>query len=129
VCSVTARMFSWKTLCCTGVGQTTSRSHRRWAGPQAARPVERISCRRRKALRSHCAVLRSRMASARARHRSYMASPSLWGTETGVRVPERISRARLMASRRLVVTRSPGFVGSKEDATPQQTWPLLVRER
>ena len=34
-----------------------------------------------------------------------------------------------MASRRVVLTRSPGFVGIKEGATTQQPWPLLVRER
>jgi hypothetical protein len=33
------------------------------------------------------------------------------GDVDGVRAPERISRARCRASRRSVVTRSPGFVG------------------
>ena len=33
------RTYSWKTICCAGVGQTTSLSHRRWAGPQVAWPV------------------------------------------------------------------------------------------
>jgi len=37
--SVTARRYSWNTICCAGVGQTTSLSQRRWTGPQVARPV------------------------------------------------------------------------------------------
>ena len=51
------------------------------------------------------------------------------GTWTGVRSPERISRASVMASRRLVLTRFPGLVGINEGATTQPTWPLWVRER
>jgi hypothetical protein len=51
------------------------------------------------------------------------------GTSTGVRAPERISRARCRASRRAVVTRSPGFWGIKEGATTQQPEPFCSRER
>ena len=54
-----------------------------------------------------------------------MAAASTVGTSTGVRAPERIRRASVMASRRVVVTRSPGFVESKEGATTQQPCPLL----
>jgi hypothetical protein len=77
----------------------------------------------------HGAVLRARRASARARHRSRIASSSPWGTETGVRSPERLRRASVSASRRLVWTRSPGFGGMNEGAITQQTCPFLVRER
>ena len=113
-CSLPARMYAWNPMGCAGVGQPTARSHRRCAGPQVARPVERIACRSRQALRRNCAALRSRMASARARHRSRIAASSTVGTETGVRSPERIKRASVRASRRLVVTRSPGFLGINE---------------
>ena len=37
--SVTARTSAWNTICWAGVGQTTSLSQRRGAGPQVARPV------------------------------------------------------------------------------------------
>ena len=42
------------------------------------------------------------------------------GHRPGVRSPERISRAHGRASRRAVLTRSPGFLGIKEGATTQQ---------
>jgi hypothetical protein len=32
------RTYACKTICCTGVGQTTSLSQRRWAGLQVAQP-------------------------------------------------------------------------------------------
>ena len=127
--AVTARTYAWNTICWAGVGQPTSLSQRRGAGPQGARPAERIACRRRKALSRHLAALRARMASSRARHTSRMASSSPLGTWTGVRSPERSSRASLRASRRVILTRSPGLVGSNEGATTQQTWPVGVRER
>ena len=57
LCSLTARTYSWKTSCWAGVGQTTSESHRRGAGRQLARPVERISCLRKKAVESKRGVL------------------------------------------------------------------------
>jgi hypothetical protein len=44
-------------------GPPTARSHQRWAGPQGARPVERIACRRKRALSRHVAAVRSRRAS------------------------------------------------------------------
>jgi hypothetical protein len=127
VWSLTARLYSWNTICCAGVGQTTSLSHRRCAGPQGARPVERLSCRSRTALRRHFAALRAWLASARARHRARSASSSPLGPETGGRSPERIKRASVIASRRLVLTRSPGFLGINEGAMPQQTGPFWVR--
>jgi hypothetical protein len=37
------RTYAWKTVCCAGVGQTTSENHLRWAGPQVARPSYQIS--------------------------------------------------------------------------------------
>jgi hypothetical protein len=49
-------------------------------------------------------------------------------TELGV-PPERIRRASVRASRRVVVPRSPAFLGMKEGATTQQSWPVVVRER
>jgi hypothetical protein len=39
VCSCTAWTYACKTMCCVGAGQTTSESHRRWAGPPLAQPV------------------------------------------------------------------------------------------
>ena len=129
VWSGTARRYAGHPLCCAGVGQTTALSHRRGAGPQVARPGSRRACRRSKALSRHGAVVRARRASVRARPRSRIAASSPWGTETGVRSPERLRRASVMASRRWVVTRSPGFWGLKEGATTPQTWPVWVRER
>ena len=38
-CSVMARTYSWKTICCARVAQTTSDSQRRWAAFQLARPA------------------------------------------------------------------------------------------
>ena len=66
-------------LLCRG-GTDHCAEPRRWAGRQVARPVERIACRRRKALRWNFAALRARIASARARHRSRIAASSPWGT-------------------------------------------------
>jgi hypothetical protein len=121
VCSVTVWTSACQTMGCAGGGQITSLSQRRWAGLQWARPVERLSCRRKKALRRHLAAFRSRRVSARARLRSRRASASPAGTETGVRSPERLSRASGLASRRSVLPRSPVLVGIKEGATTQQT--------
>jgi len=42
---------------------------------------------------------------------------------TGVNSPPRRSLARLTASRRLVLTRSPGFLGINEGATAVQAYP------
>jgi hypothetical protein len=91
--SVPARRSAWQTRCWAGVGPTTSLRQRQGAGPQRARPVERRACRSRKALRRTVAVWRSWSASARARLRARLASASTAGTETGVRAPERLSRA------------------------------------
>ena len=126
VCSVTARRYSWKTMCWAGVGQTTSLSQRRCAGPHVARPVDRISCRSRKALRRNVAVLRSGSVSSRARRRSRIAASWTAGTETGVRSPERIRRANWMASRRSVWTQSPVFFGIKEGATTHQPYQVVL---
>ena len=71
----------------------------------------------------------SRRVSSRARRRSRIAASSTAGPYTGVRAPERMRRARCLASRRLVVTRSPTFVGIKAGATTQQTEPVCLRER
>lgn len=68
--SLPARRYAWHTIGWAGVGQTTALRHRRGAGPQGARPAERIACRRRHAVSRTCAALRSRRASARARPRS-----------------------------------------------------------
>ena len=54
---------------------------------------------------------RSSRASSRARHRSRTASSSGVGGRTSVSKPARSSSASLRASRRLVLTRSPGFRG------------------
>ena len=120
VASGMARTSSGKTLCCAAVGQTTSESHRRGAGPQGARPASRIACRSKKAVRRHVAAVRWLLGSARARGRSRLASSSTLGTETRGRAPERARRASGTASRRVVVTRAPDFWGSSAGATPQQ---------
>src|SRR2546429_6238167 len=36
-CSLTAWTYSWNTICCAGVGQTTRANQRRWAAFQFAR--------------------------------------------------------------------------------------------
>src|SRR5205814_1379481 len=51
------------------------------------------------------------------------------GPETGVRAPERLRRARGLAARRAVLTRSPGVWGLQEAATPPQGAPGFVRDR
>jgi hypothetical protein len=81
---------------------------------------QRIACRRSKAVRRNCALLRARPASSRARHRSRMASSSPVGTETEGRSPERLRRASGMASRRLVVTRSRAFGGARRVPRPSR---------
>jgi hypothetical protein len=64
------------------------------------------------------AALRAQSASARARQRSRIAASSTGGTETGGRAPERINLANGIASRRSVVTRSPGVWGMREGPPP-----------
>ena len=66
-------------LCCAGVGQTPSLSQRRGAGPQVARPVERLSWRSSKAVSRCWAVLRARRASGRARPRARSAASATLG--------------------------------------------------
>jgi hypothetical protein len=75
------------------------------------------------------ATLRSRRTSARARHRSRLASSSSAGTSTGLRSPERLRRASVSAPQRLVLTRSPASLGISEGAPTQQPWPCVVKER
>ena len=53
------------------------------AGSPVARPVYRIACRRRKALRRNVAVCSAWRVSARARLRSRRAASSTVGTSTG----------------------------------------------
>jgi hypothetical protein len=89
VCAVTARTYACKTMGCAGVGPTTAESQRRWAGPQWARPVERLAWQSKNALRRNVASFRSLRVSARARLRSRRASSSPVGTETAVRSPAR----------------------------------------
>jgi hypothetical protein len=110
-------------------GQTTARSQRRWAGRPWARPVERILCRSTKALSRHVASFSCCRVSARARLRSRLAASSTAGPYPGVRSPARLRRANGRASRRSVVTRSPGGLGSQAGATTQQPSPLFVRSR
>jgi hypothetical protein len=45
------------------------------------------------------------------------------GTHIGVSSPARSNRASLTASRRLVLIRSPGFLGRSDGATTVQSWP------
>src|SRR5712692_3009088 len=127
--SDTARTYSGKTICWAGVGHTTSANPRRGAGPQLARPAERMSWRSRKALRRAVAAFPSCSASSRARTTSRMASSSTPGTYPGVRSPDRSSRASCTASRRSVLTRSPACLGIWEGATTQHLRFFLVRYR
>src|SRR3954447_13960786 len=57
------------------------------------------------------------------------ASWAVSGTQTAVSSPARRSRARLTASRRLVLTRSLGFLGISEGATTMQECPSPVSNR
>jgi hypothetical protein len=107
-----------KTLCGVGGGQSPSESPRRGAGPPFARPVERLACRRTKAVRRNLGAWRALRVSSRARGRSRMAASAPVGPATAGRAPERARRARGRASLRSVVTRSPAFVGMREGATP-----------
>ena len=63
------------------------------------------------------------------RARSRMAASSTAGTSTGVRSPARLSRARGVASRRSVVTRSPACFGTREGATTPPLRGVRRRER
>jgi hypothetical protein len=90
-----------------------------------------MSCRSKTALSRHLAALRSRRASSRARVRSRMASSSTFRTDTGVRSPERISRASWTASRRAVLTRSPALLGKqrgRDDLTAMALFRQIARE-
>ena len=118
--SLTARTSSGKTLCCAGVGPSTAESHRRWAGPQCARPGERLSCLRKQAVRRNLGALRALRGSARARVRSHMASSSPVGPETAGRAPERARRASCRASLRSVLPRAPACLGRREGAPPSR---------
>ena len=51
------------------------------------------------------------------------------GTQTAVSSPARNSLARLTASRRLVFTRSPGFLGISDGATTTHSWPSILISR
>ena len=62
-------------------------------------------------------------ASRRARTRSRIASCPASGTHTAVSSPARCSRARLAASRRSVLTRSPARFGISEGATTMRSCP------
>jgi hypothetical protein len=110
-------------------GQPTALRPRRGAGPQGARPVDRLAGRRRQAGRRHCAVWRAPLAAARARPRSRLAAAATAGPWTGGRAPECLRRASWMASRQWGLPRSPGCWGSKAGATPQPPWPVVVQER
>jgi hypothetical protein len=129
VCAVTARPSSWKTIGWAGVGQTTARRHRRWAGPDGAWPVWRRSWRGRKAWRRHVAAWRAGRAASRARVRARMAASSTGGASTGVRAPERLRRASCPASRRSVCPQAPAVLGLDEGATTPQAAPFVARAR
>src|SRR6202022_3391201 len=63
-------------------------------------------------------------ASKRARTRSRIASCVASGTHTAVSSPARCSRARLAASRRSLLTRSPTRCGISDGATTTHCWPV-----
>src|SRR3954463_5341778 len=64
---------------------------------------------------------RSSTAASRARTRSRKASWASSGTHTGVSSPARNNRASEIASRRLVLTRTPGLRGISDGATTMQS--------
>src|SRR5215510_7915069 len=88
-----------------------------------------MSWRSRNALSRALAALPSFRLSSRARTRSRMASSATAGTYTGVRSPDRSSRANCTASRRSVFTWSPAFFGIWEGATTQHLRFFFVRYR
>lgn len=102
--------------------------------PSRCRQVQRLAsqprpCRRRRPIK-RCRAFRSASTmSARARTRPRMASCSGSGTQTGVGSPARCSRASAVASRRSVLTRSPGLRGTRLGATTTQSWPRSRRCR
>jgi hypothetical protein len=125
----TARPSAWHTRGGAGGGQPPAERPRRGAGPPWARPAARRAGRSQQAVRRTWASGRSRRVSARARGRSRLAAAAPLGTETAGRAPERASRARGTASRRLVGTRAPDCWGRSEGAPPQPWSPCGVRDR
>ena len=73
--------------------------------------------------------VRSMTMSARARHRSRTASSAGVGTRTEVSWPARNSTASRGASRRSVLTRSPGRVGINDGAITSQRIPTVRNMR
>ena len=69
---------------------------------------------------------RLRTAARRARTRSRIASWAGSGTQTGVSSPARCSLARLIASRRSVLIRSPGLRGINDGATTTHSCPASL---
>jgi hypothetical protein len=67
------------------------------------------------------------IAAARVRTRSRIASWSASGTHTAVSSPARNSLACVVASRRSVLTRSPGRRGISDGATTMQAYPRPCR--
>jgi hypothetical protein len=110
-------------------------SGERWAVPKVRWPPMRLAWRAdsvtapsRWAPQRGVAV-RALRALSRARVRARPASSAPWGTETAVRAPEPARRARGLAARRSVVTRSPACWGSSEGATTPQASSFFGRER
>ncbi len=116
----TARAEDWQTMGGAGVGPATALRQRRCAGPQVARPVERRAGRRRIAFRRNWAVVGAWSVASRARLRSRMAASATAGTSTGVRAPERSSRASWTASRQSGFTRSPACWGRRAARRPSR---------
>ena len=69
---------------------------------------------------------RSSTAASLARTSSRMASCASSGTQTAVSSPARRRRASCVASRLLVLTRSPGLRGISEGATTVHWCPMVV---
>jgi hypothetical protein len=108
-------------------GAPHCREPRRGAGPPGARPLERRAGRSPKALRRHGASVRARRASARTLRSARMATSSTVGPDPAVRAPARARRAHGTASRRSVVTRSPGL-GASGRGPPPSTRSLFACE-
>src|SRR5215216_4665811 len=112
-----------------GCSKLCSCSQPRYRAPQFfLRGKSRLG-RSRKALTWRFLVPTSLAAAARARTRPRIASWAVSGTQTAVSSPARRSRARLTASRRLVLTRSLGFLGISDGATTMQERPSPVSNR
>src|SRR5215218_8635833 len=127
--SRTSSISSWSTIWSAGCSKLCSCSQQRYRAPQFFLRGKSRLWRSRKALTWRLFAPTSLAAAARARTRPRIASWAVSGTQTAVSSPARRSRARLTASRRLILTRSLGLLGISEGATTTPAWPSPVSNR